>query len=63
MISKFLPEHAEGIKRESLIQTCDFINYIIDFHTEVYEKAVKKLGKKECRDAFSDLSKHVELWR
>lgn len=61
-LSKLIPEVAEGVKRESLLCVADFIFWMNQNKPEVFKEAIKAVGK-DCRNAFNDLDKHVELWR
>jgi hypothetical protein len=56
-----IPENGEGIKRNSLLCISDFIFWLNKNKPEVFKEAVKAVD--DCKTAFNDLDKHVELWR
>ena len=62
-LSKTLPEHGEGVKRESLLKASELIGWFADNRTDVFKAALKALGEKEMRDALNDLENNVKGWR
>lgn len=61
-LSKLIPETGEGVKRVSLIRVDYLIKWLLKNKPDAIKEAMNKLGQKECREAFADLSKATSLW-
>lgn len=61
-LSKLIPETADGVKRVSLIRVDHVVKWLLKNQPNAMKDVMNKLGQKECKDAFADLSKATYLW-